>query len=165
MSPQQNYIQEDNLISPEPVQVNHEVSEEQVTPIMEQGMTSGVSFVEEIMKDNREEDLIFKNLDIPWFSNQDLMLPGEMHMDSKVENIRKVLQQYKSNRHFLNESNSRLVTTNKILREDLEDINAHYQELIAVSKEEFKRKREIQNKAKDLTKKIQNLDNKNSVVK
>ena len=64
-------------------------------------------------------------------------------MDSEVENLRKVQQQHKSQIHFLNESNSRLVTTNKILREDLEDINAHYQELIAVSKEALKRKREI----------------------
>ena len=44
---QQDYIQEDYLISPEPVQVNHEVSEEKVTPIMEQGMTSRVSFAKE----------------------------------------------------------------------------------------------------------------------
>ena len=33
--PQQNYIQEDHLMSPEPIQENHEVLEEQVTPIIE----------------------------------------------------------------------------------------------------------------------------------
>ena len=35
LSPQQNYIQEDHLISPESVQENHEVLEEQVNPIIE----------------------------------------------------------------------------------------------------------------------------------
>ena len=37
--------------------------------------------------------------------------------------------------------------TNRILREDLEDINAYYQEMIAMSKEALKRKMEIQNQA------------------
>ena len=49
--PQQNYIQEDHLISLEPVQENHEVLEKQVTPIIEQGMNSRASFAEEAMKD------------------------------------------------------------------------------------------------------------------
>ena len=53
------------------------------------------------------------------------------------------MQQHKSQIDFLNETNDRLVMTNRRLREDLEDINAHYQELIAVSKEALKRKREI----------------------
>ena len=57
-----------------------------------------------------------------------------------------------------------LVTTNNRLREDLEDINAHYQELIAVSKEALKRKREIQNQAEDLTKQIQNLNKQNEIL-
>ena len=104
------------------------------------------------MKDKQEEDFIFKKLDIPWLSNQDLTLPEEVHMDSEVENLRKVLQQHKSQIHFLNESNSRLVTSNKRLREDLEDINSHYQELIAVLKEALNRKRETHNQVEDLTK-------------
>ena len=135
LSPQQNYIQEDHLISPNSVQENHEVLEEQVTPIIEQGMTSGVSFVEEAMKDMEDEYLIFKKLIIPWLSNQDSTLTGEVHMDSEVENIRKSLQQHKSQICFLNESNDKLLITNKRLREDLEDINSNYQELIEVSKE------------------------------
>ena len=75
-------------------------------------------------------------------------------MDSEVENLRKALQQHKSQIHFLDESNDKLVNTNKRLREDLEDINAHYQELIAVSKEALKRKREIENQAENITKQI-----------
>ena len=119
-------------------------------------MTSGVSFAEVTMKDRKEEDLIFKKLNIPWLSNQDSTLPGEVHMDSEVENLRKALQQHKSQIHFLNESNDRFVTTNKRLREDLEYINAHYKELIAVSKEALKkkRKRKMENQDENLIKKI-----------
>ena len=85
-------------------------------------------------------------------------------MDYEVENLKKDLKQHKPQIHFLNESNDRLVTTNKILREDLEDINAHYQELIAVSKEALKRKREIENQVENLTKQIQDLNKKNKVL-
>ena len=79
---------------------------------------------------------------------------GEVHMDLEVENLRKTLQQHNSQIEFLNETNGRLVMTNRRLREDLEDINAHYQELIAVSKEALKRKIEIHNQAEDLTHKV-----------
>ena len=85
-------------------------------------------------------------------------------MDSEVENIRKTLQQNKSKICFINETNGRMEMTNKRLREDLEDINAHYQELIAVSKQELKRKREIQNQVEDLTKQIQNLNKQHEML-
>ena len=54
--------------------------------------------------------------------------------------------------------------TNRRLREDLDDINTHYQELIALSKEALKRKREIQSQAKGLNQKIQNLNQQNEVL-
>ena len=44
--------------------------------------------------------------------------------------------------------------TNRRLREDLEGINAHYQELIVVFKEALKRKREIHYQDEDLTQQI-----------
>ena len=140
LSPHQNYSQKDHLISSEMIQENHDGSEKQVTPIIEHGMNSGVSFAKEAMKDWQEEDLIFKKLNIPWLSNRDLTLHGEVHMDSEVENLRKTLQQHKSQICFLNETNDRMVMTNNRLREDLDDINAHYQELIVVLKEALKKK-------------------------
>ena len=103
-------------------------------------------------------------MNILWLSNQDSTFPGEVHMDSEVENIRKTLQQHKSQICFLNETNDSLVMKNTRLREDLEDINAHYQELIAVSKDALKRKREIHNQAKDLTKQIQDLNKQSKVL-
>ena len=126
-------------------------------------MNSGVTFVEEEMKNKQEEDLIFKKLDIPWLLDQDSTLPEKVDMDFEVENLRKALQQHKSQIHFLNESNDRIMTTNKRLREYLEYINAHYQELIAVSKESLKRKKEIENQAENLTEQIQDLNKQNKV--
>ena len=105
LKPQQDYIQEDHPITPEPVQEGHEVSKEKDTPIMEQGMTLGVSFAEEAMKNKQEEDLIFKKLDIPWLLDQDLTLLEKVHMDYEFKNLRKDMQQHKSQIHFLNEYN------------------------------------------------------------
>ena len=76
---------------------------------------------------------------------------GEVHMDSEVENVSKTLQQHKSQIEFFNQTNDGMIMTNRRLREDLEDVNAHYQELIFVSKEALKRKRQIQNQVEDLT--------------
>ena len=41
----------------------------------------------------------------------------------------------------MQETSDGLIISNKKLREDLEEVNNHYQELIAVSKEALKRKR------------------------
>ena len=54
--------------------------------------------------------------------------------------------------------------TNRRLREDLDDINTHYQELIVVSKEALKRKREIQSQAEGLNQKIQSLRQQNELL-
>ena len=54
-------------------------------------------------------------------------------------------------------TNNGLVTANRRLREDLEEVNNHYQELIAVSKEALKRKRQIENQFIELKQTIQEL--------
>ena len=41
----------------------------------------------------------------------------------------------------MQDTNDGLVMENRRLREDLDEVNSHYQELIAVSKEALKRKR------------------------
>ena len=41
---------------------------------------------------------------------------------------------------YMQETNDGLILANRILREDLEEVNDHYQELTAVSKEALKRK-------------------------
>ena len=50
---------------------------------------------------------------------------------------------------------------NRRLREDLEDVNNHYQELIVVQKEALKRKRQTQNMCEELEQKIQDLTQQN----
>ena len=108
--------------------------------------------------------MIFNKFSIPWFSNQGSTLQGEGNIDSEIENLKKTLEQHKSQICFLNETNDRLVMTNRILRDDLYDINTHYQEFIAVSKEVLKSKREIQSQAEDVTQKFQNLSEQNAVL-
>ena len=46
---------------------------------------------------------------------------------------------------------------NRRLREDIEDINTHYHDLIVVSKEALKRKKHTQDKFEELNQKIQDL--------
>ena len=91
-----------------------------------------------------EDEEIFKKLKIPW-------MPEEMHpalegkcIDSENENLQRNIKQYKYQIEYLQETNEGLVTANKRLREDLEEVNSHYQELITVSKEALKRKRQTQ---------------------
>ena len=101
LSSKQDYIHEDHSFSLQPVQRGHKSSEGKTNYITEQGIASGVSFVQEAMKDKNEDDFIFKKLDIPWLSNQDSIMHGEVHVDSEIENLRKKLQKHKSQIEFL----------------------------------------------------------------
>ena len=49
------------------------------------------------------------------------------------------------------------MTTNRRLREDLEEVNSHYQELISISKEALKRKRQTESLFTELKQTIQEL--------
>ena len=62
-------------------------------------------------------------------------------IDSENENLQKTVKQYKYQINFLNETNEDLVMENRRLREDLEYINTHYQELIVVSREALKKEK------------------------
>ena len=61
----------------------------------------------------------------------------------------------------MHEANDGLVTANKRLREDLEEVSSHYQELIKVSKEALKRKRKIESQFTELKQTIQDLQQHN----
>ena len=75
-------------------------------------------------------------------------------IDSEKENLQRSIKQYTHQIEYLHESNEGLVTTNKRLREDLEEVNSHYQELISVSKEALKIKRQTENQFIELKKNI-----------
>ena len=61
----------------------------------------------------------------------------------------------------MHETNDGLVIANKRLREDLEEVDSHYQELIAVSREALKRKRQTENQFTQLKQTIQELTQQN----
>ena len=62
---------------------------------------------------------------------------------------------------YMHETNDGLVTANRRLREDLEEVNSHYQELIAISKEALKRKRQTENQFTEFMQTIQELTQQN----
>ena len=61
----------------------------------------------------------------------------------------------------MQETSDGLIIANKRLREDLEEVNNHYQELIAVSKEALKRKRSTELQFAGLKQTIRNLQQQN----
>ena len=109
--------------------------------------------------ENDEE--IFKKLNVPWFPEGTSSFQEGKFIDSKKENLQKSIKRYKYQIDFLNETNEALVMENRRLREDLEDVNSHYQELIVVLKESLKRKRQTQNRCEELEQKIQELTQQN----
>ena len=57
----------------------------------------------------------------------------------------------------MQETNDGLVMENRRLREDLDEVNSHYQELIAVSREALKRKRSTEDQFTMLKQTIKDL--------
>ena len=88
----------------------------------------------------KEDEEIFKKLKIPWMPEGMQPIVEGKCIDSEKENMQRSIKQYKHKIEYLHEINEGLVTANKILREDLEEVNSHYQELISVSKEALKKK-------------------------
>ena len=88
-----------------------------------------------------EDEVIYRRLNIPWIPNEMQTIAEDKCIDSKKENLQRSIKQYKYQIEYMQETNDRLFTANRKLREDLEEVNSHYQELITVSKEALKRKR------------------------
>ena len=62
----------------------------------------------------------------------------------ELNQIKKYLQTYKEQTRFLQSINEKLMTSNKRLREDLEEKEVDYQKLLSISKDILKEKRTIQ---------------------
>ena len=62
---------------------------------------------------------------------------------------------------YMQETNDGLILANRRLREDLEEVNDHYQELTAVSKESLKRKRSTDLQCAELKLTIKSLQQQN----
>ena len=86
-----------------------------------------------------EDEEIYKRLNIPWFPNEMQTKAGNKAFDLEKENLQRSVKQYKYQVEYMQETNDGLVMANRRLREDLDEVNSHYQELIAVSKEALKK--------------------------
>ena len=75
--------------------------------------------------------------------------------------MQRALKQYKYQMEYLQETNDGLILSNKRLREDLQEVNDHYQELIDVSKEALKRKRTTDLQCTELKKTVKILQQEN----
>ena len=72
-----------------------------------------------------------------------LMKEKAIEITPELNQIKKSLQTYKEQTRFLQNINEKLMTANKILREDLEEKEANYQKLLSISKDILKEKRTI----------------------
>ena len=61
----------------------------------------------------------------------------------------------------MQETNDGLVMENRRLREDLDEVNSHYQELIAISREALKRKRNTEGQFTMLKQTIKDVQQRN----
>ena len=62
---------------------------------------------------------------------------------------------------YMQETNDGLILANKRLREDLQEVNEYYQELIAISKEALKRKRSTYLQCTELKQTVRDLQQQN----
>ena len=69
---------------------------------------------------------------------------------SEVEVLKNFLQYFKEQNIYLNDSSEKLMIANRRLREDLEEINANYQEITTIPKEVLRRKRSTQQQNEEL---------------
>ena len=88
-----------------------------------------------------EDEQIYGRLNIPWLPNDMQSTAGNKAFDSEKENLQRTIKQYKHQVGYMQETNYGLVMANRRLREDLDEVNSHYPELIVVSKEALRRKR------------------------
>ena len=157
LSSQQVHTEKENSVILESSSGKDKVSEQPINFSTKRGKFSEVHAEEEKVKDEEDDDLIFNKIDIPWFSDKTSTLQEGMCIDLEIENLQKTMKQYKYQIGFLSETNDGLVMTTGRLRQDLDDINTHYQESIVVSKEALKRKRQTQSQFEELNQRVQSL--------
>ena len=90
---------------------------------------------------------------------QEIMI--ERSFDSDKENLQKTIKQYKQQMNYMQEINEGLMMENGRLREDVQDVNEHFQELKTVSKEVLKRKRTTDLQCTELKETVKDLQQKN----
>ena len=81
--------------------------------------------------------------------------------DSDKENLQRTIKQYRHQMDYMQETNYGLILANKRLREDLQEVNEHYQEIITVSKEALKRKKSTDLQCTELKQTVRDLQQQN----
>ena len=104
-----------------------------------------------------EDEEIYKRLNIPWLQMRCKPQQEIKPLIQKKENLQRTVKQYKYQVEYMQETNDVLVMANRRLREDLDEVNSHYQELIAVSREALKRKRNTEGQFTMLKQTIKDL--------
>ena len=118
--------------------------------------------IPDISIDLLEEDAdIFRKLNIPRIPSDMQGASTEKAFDSDMENLQRTVRQYRHQMDYMQETNDRLILVNRILREDLQEVNEHFQELTVVSKEALKRKRIADLHFADLKLNVESLQKKN----
>ena len=91
-------------------------------------------------------------------------MPSEMQdtttgkaFDLERENLERTIKKYRHQMDYMQETNDGLILANRRLREDLQEVNDHYQELTTVSKEALKRKRATDLKCAELKQTVKGL--------
>ena len=120
--------------------------------------------IEKAYKHEEDDDFIFTKMNIPWLLGNTSTTKEGLCIDSEIENLQKTVKQCKYQISFLSETNEGLVMTKRRLREDLNDINTYYQELISVSKEALRINKQTQNQLKELKQTIQDLTQQNERI-
>ena len=109
----------------------------------------------------QEDEDIFIRLDIPWFPSEMQDTTTWKDFDSERENLQRTIKQYKHQMDYMQETNDGLILANRRLREDLQEVNDHYQELTTVSKEALKRKKNTDLQCADLKLTVESLQKQN----
>ena len=106
-------VDEENITEPS-TQCNFEGNESPAVPV---NMTE---------QEKKNDEDIFKRLNIPWMPKGLFSSSEGKCIDSENENLQRSIKQYRYQIEFLHEANEGLIVANKRLREDLEEINSHY---------------------------------------
>ena len=109
---------------------------------------------------NKDAD-IFMRFDTPEMPSYEQEIMTGRSVDSDKENLQKIIKQYKQQMKYMQDVNDGLMMVNRGLREELQDVNNHFQELTVVSKEVLKRKRTTDMHCSELEKTVKNLQQEN----
>ena len=77
-----------------------------------------------------------------------------------MKKLKKALHHYKAQNSHLNHFNDQLVSTNRRLREDLEEINTNYAKMAQPTEEVVRKRKLAQEKNEELSRKNQELQGK-----